>query len=229
MEPEPIETGQDRLNGFRRRALAIGILDPQKKPPSGVTRVEPVEQGSPRAADVQIAGGRRRKAQDGRRIFCHHRFRERPVPGHTVTRPTVGVASSKPVPVGIAPSPSRVPAPEFRLPYFDVAAKCRGAPAAFGRALMEERERWVLWLPVAFGAGIGIYFALPAEPSRAIAMASAGLSAAFILIGFATRNSVLRACCMGFALLLLGFDAAKLRTELVRAPILMHRVGPLEI
>ncbi|HWY15177.1 MAG TPA: ComEC/Rec2 family competence protein [Rhizomicrobium sp.] len=94
---------------------------------------------------------------------------------------------------------------------------------------MEERERWVLWLPVAFGAGIGIYFALPAEPSRAIAMASAGLSAAFILIGFATRNSVLRACCMGFALLLLGFDAAKLRTELVRAPILMHRVGPLEI
>ncbi|MBN66931.1 MAG: hypothetical protein CMM94_05125 [Rickettsiales bacterium] len=31
--------------------------------------------------------------------------------------------------------------------------------------LEKERERWVLWLPVLLGAGIGIYFALPHEPS----------------------------------------------------------------
>ena len=28
-----------------------------------------------------------------------------------------------------------------------------------------ERERWLLWVPVLFGAGIGIYFLLPREPS----------------------------------------------------------------
>jgi len=28
-----------------------------------------------------------------------------------------------------------------------------------------EQSRWILWLPVGFGTGIGIYFALPTEPS----------------------------------------------------------------
>ncbi len=33
------------------------------------------------------------------------------------------------------------------------------------RAVLErERERWVLWLPVFLGLGIGFYFALPEEP-----------------------------------------------------------------
>ena len=31
-------------------------------------------------------------------------------------------------------------------------------------ALLAERERWVLWLPVGIGAGIAVYFALPVEP-----------------------------------------------------------------
>jgi hypothetical protein len=30
-------------------------------------------------------------------------------------------------------------------------------------AFIAERERWVLWLPVAFGVGISVYFALPQE------------------------------------------------------------------
>ena len=30
--------------------------------------------------------------------------------------------------------------------------------------LLRERQRWLLWLPVAFGTGIAIYFALPEEP-----------------------------------------------------------------
>ena len=30
---------------------------------------------------------------------------------------------------------------------------------------MEEHDRWLLWLPVAFGAGIVLYFLLPTEPS----------------------------------------------------------------
>jgi len=33
-----------------------------------------------------------------------------------------------------------------------------------GAALLAERDRWPLWIPVGFGVGIAIYFALPAEP-----------------------------------------------------------------
>ena len=36
----------------------------------------------------------------------------------------------------------------------DAALKC----------LVRERGRWVLWLPVLFGIGIGFYFSLPVEP-----------------------------------------------------------------
>ena len=34
----------------------------------------------------------------------------------------------------------------------------------------KERERWFLWLPVLFAVGIGIYFYLPAEPSKWITL-----------------------------------------------------------
>lgn len=39
------------------------------------------------------------------------------------------------------------------------------------RNLEAERERWVLWLPVLFATGIGIYFALPQEPSMWLTLA----------------------------------------------------------
>ncbi|MCH8182860.1 MAG: hypothetical protein IID55_06740, partial [Proteobacteria bacterium] len=32
---------------------------------------------------------------------------------------------------------------------------------AWRDTLLAERARWILWLPVAVGAGAGIYFALP--------------------------------------------------------------------
>src|SRR6476620_429672 len=32
------------------------------------------------------------------------------------------------------------------------------------RNLEAEQERWFLWLPVMFGAGIALYFLLPVEP-----------------------------------------------------------------
>jgi competence protein ComEC len=39
------------------------------------------------------------------------------------------------------------------------------APLAWlARNLEDEQERWFLWLPVMFGAGIAFYFLLPAEP-----------------------------------------------------------------
>src|SRR5437016_13278342 len=37
-------------------------------------------------------------------------------------------------------------------------------PAALAERLAAERNRQLLWLPVFFGAGIGVYFALTVEP-----------------------------------------------------------------
>ena len=34
-------------------------------------------------------------------------------------------------------------------------------------SLEAEHDRWFLWLPVLFGAGIALYFVLPAEPLAA--------------------------------------------------------------
>ena len=31
--------------------------------------------------------------------------------------------------------------------------------------LLQERSRWIPWVPVLFGIGIGVFFALPMEPS----------------------------------------------------------------
>jgi len=64
IETEPGQAVQDRRDRLGRRALAVGVLDPEQKRAAGVPRIEPVEQRGPRAADVQIAGGRGGKTED---------------------------------------------------------------------------------------------------------------------------------------------------------------------
>ena len=55
-------------------------------------------------------------------------------------------------------------APRLRLSArLGARARGRAAPWLAGQ-LLAERERWLLWLPVALGLGIGLYFALPLEP-----------------------------------------------------------------
>ena len=104
-----------------------------------------------------------------------------------------------------------------------------GAPRAFGNALLNERERWALWLPAALGTGIGIYFALPFEPSRALVLALAAAASGLILTAILFDRTVLRVCCIGLATLLLGFGLAKWRCETVAAPIVMQRLGPVQV
>lgn len=78
-----------------------------------------------------------------------------------------------------------------------------------------------MWIPVFFGAGIGLYFALPLEPSGAVA-------GGFLLVALAARI-LARTELFGFLLTTIalcmsaGFTAAKLRTAIVAAPILEHR------
>ena len=68
---------------------------------------------------------------------------------------------------------------------------------ASARALEAEQDRWFLWLPVLFGAGILTYFALTDEPHTRLAAA--------LLIGalglcLAARHAPLGLCLGGAAL-----------------------------
>lgn len=95
-------------------------------------------------------------------------------------------------------------------------------------ALQEERERWVLWLPVVFGFGIALYFALPTEPSpwTVPLLLLPVLTAAAL-----TRRSRLAEAKFGlelvaasvFLLLLLGLGAAQWRTHQMEAPVIERR------
>jgi competence protein ComEC len=91
---------------------------------------------------------------------------------------------------------------------------------------LAERERWVLWLPVAFGTGIAVYFALPSEPASllGLALGSSGLLLAIASLGAQASGS--RAALSCIAAVLIGFGIAKHRTDSVAAPVLSHRVGP---
>lgn len=94
---------------------------------------------------------------------------------------------------------------------------------------LSERDRWPLWLPVAMGAGIATYFALPIEPPvswLAIAILAA-VGSAFGARG--SEHTLVRSALSLLAAASLGFAIAKERTEFVAAPILSHRVGPLGI
>jgi hypothetical protein len=56
--PQAVEDPRDHVG---RRALRIGILDPQDERAAVAPRVQPVEQRRPGSPDVEITGRRRRK------------------------------------------------------------------------------------------------------------------------------------------------------------------------
>jgi competence protein ComEC len=89
---------------------------------------------------------------------------------------------------------------------------------AIGRQLEAEQDRWFLWLPVLFGAGIALYFALAAEPPVLVALMPAVAALALHLAGPRTRLAGVATAALLAATL--GLAAAKLRTEAVRAPVL---------
>ncbi len=103
----------------------------------------------------------------------------------------------------------------------------RGLLAVLTDTLEAEHDRWFLWLPVAFGAGIAAYFALPREPSLVTALLPAAALLA-LRVGLA-RHTLAVLATTALLAAALGFGAAKLRTEYVRAPALHERVGPVAV
>ena len=62
VEAEPAQPVEDRVDRTLGRALPVGVLDAQQVAAAMVPGEQPVEQRRPRAADVQITGGRRSEA-----------------------------------------------------------------------------------------------------------------------------------------------------------------------
>ncbi len=94
---------------------------------------------------------------------------------------------------------------------------------------LAERERWPLWLPAGFGTGIGLYFALPIEPSIAegAGIAFAGLVCA--TLSARMMQISVRVLLAMLAVVAMGFGYAKWREASVAAPVLQHNVGPVPL
>jgi len=73
-----------------------------------------------------------------------------------------------------------------------------------------EESRWFSWIPVLFGTGIGIYFALPAEPSRWLTLAAIeGLLLAAYVVRL--RPALLKGVFV-LAVIVAGFADIQLKT-----------------
>jgi competence protein ComEC len=96
-----------------------------------------------------------------------------------------------------------------------------------GSRFEAERPRWVLWVPVALGLGIGLYFAFPFEPwvgAGPLAAAACALAA----LGLRRWLAVMM-LAVGVALVAVGFSAAAIRTHLVAAPVLERPTGKIPV
>lgn len=112
-----------------------------------------------------------------------------------------------------------------------VALALRALPW-LGAALASERERWALWVPVAFGLGIAVYFALPDEPPWGLGAALTALAALLAAARwrrFVEGDGAWFVAWLALGLVGAGFTAAHIRTAQVSAPVLAERVGPTTV
>ncbi|MBS0274411.1 MAG: ComEC family competence protein [Proteobacteria bacterium] len=128
--------------------------------------------------------------------------------------------------MGVAPFP--VWKARAALAFVRLAAWPR-AFDALENTLQQEAERWVLWLPVALGAGIALYFALPFEPSSRLALPFLLSGLLVAVVAFAGESVPARLGLGLVAAFAIGFATAKLRADRVAAPVLFHRTGPVMI
>lgn len=103
--------------------------------------------------------------------------------------------------------------------------RARPSPAKLAASLIAEldrnRERWMLWSPVALGLGAAGYLELKAEPSWGLLIGlTAGLAMLAARVGRRSAGPGLSVLLVLTAFLAAGALAGKVRTTLVAAPIL---------
>jgi competence protein ComEC len=90
-----------------------------------------------------------------------------------------------------------------------------------------EGERRLLWLPVCFGSGIGLYFALPFEPPLWIGF-SAALTAGAAAFAF-TKRPLLCEAALAVTMLAAGFAVIGETAWQRQAPALERHLGPVTV
>jgi competence protein ComEC len=106
-----------------------------------------------------------------------------------------------------------------------VAAVC--VLAAIAGAFAAEPERRVLWLPVFFGAGIAVYFALTVEPPLWLGIAPMLLGAA--TAGWLRGRPGWREGAVALAFFAAGFAMIQHARVADGTPMLARRLGPLSL
>lgn len=106
-----------------------------------------------------------------------------------------------------------------------IVRACHAPGATLLTQLEAERDRWALWLPVAIGLGVGVYFLLPVEPPIWTGAVAATIACAVMVI--ARRRLILLIASVAVAAVAIGFTAAQIRTSIVAAPLLGDEIGPV--
>ncbi|MBU1212035.1 MAG: ComEC family competence protein [Alphaproteobacteria bacterium] len=102
----------------------------------------------------------------------------------------------------------------------------RSSAQRIADGLEEERARWFYWVPVFVGCGALLYFSLPVEPRGFVV---AGVLAAALGVRFGVgAGTYTEIVASTLVCLAIGMAAAKVRTEIVRAPVLSGDIGPVE-
>lgn len=109
----------------------------------------------------------------------------------------------------------------------DPLGRQTGRWLALAAAIEAERINFFTWVPVLFGGGIAGYFALPFEPSMAVALAVVVAVAA--MRAAVRRGSLAAVFATGLLAASLGFAFVKARTEIVRAPVIERRLPLSEV
>ncbi len=119
-----------------------------------------------------------------------------------------------------------IPAPGQEMPALPARTFLPWLWDRLAAQLDAEQGRWFLWLPVFFGSGAGIYFELLEEPPVSLAL---GLFIAALALRVLARASLFAFLVTSILLCgAAGFLAAKLRTDIMAAPML-ERHGAYDI
>jgi competence protein ComEC len=105
----------------------------------------------------------------------------------------------------------------YGIPLSALSRAWRAFAVHLSAQLSAEADRWILWIPVAIGAGVAFYFALPVEPPLWAGMVALGGAAVLL---FLPRDGGIRLLLAMPLALVLGFAAGQVRTQLAAGPVL---------
>ena len=98
-------------------------------------------------------------------------------------------------------------------------------------SFFEDKSRWILWWPVGLGIGISTYFSLSFEPSFNQTCLIFFISLTGTVAAFRQRNDHLFVFLISMACfsMILGFSAAKVRSDWLATPFLSKKIERMNI